>query len=571
MTKLTYPSNFLVFILIVLLLVACGGGGGSSSDQSGSEPSEEDHEASLTTNLVSTVQQNIPVDEAMSILSGDNAFLKIRDFATQNSTDYYLDSAVLVEDESDAELITLEFDTDTGNPIVVVRHCRDDDCVYAKVSLSNENLFFWENELGQIPARTMNVPFLRRDIDESDPDSTAIISTIPAELIEQRMGNNTNLNMPLYDFPQNSNILSEKYEAKNGGNGRKLRVASTFGTLWDVNFSSFVSDMSDTDYTDSSATYHVNSNNLNGYFSTLSGKDSLVIYGHGDVSKSKKRAVGMTVSRVWNPYGGVHYNENTMLQQIEANPNGGPGLVFFAGCETAGLLQTFDNNDGRVFLGFSKSIWNGRAAFVIKYFYRLWTEGKTLQETIDAVNALRGMIGNKLEVNASADLSLTIHDIGDSDSGSNTETTSFPALYSGQSSHSTTLSSTRPSQTQGVLTCKQNIGWRVTLKQGGTLNAEVDYYVGGLQPYCGTVSYCIPPTGEIDYTMEYTDQGTYSDGEVSIWLFISPSLDGRYDANKLSASGTDKYSLDSNCRSEEGIDTYSQSHSLTLDAVSSFE
>ncbi len=422
MCRIARPQTALLFLLFTFFLTACGGDssgtGGGGSDPVIDGPTEEDHAASLVSNQVSMVQENLPLSEAESILFNDNAFLDIVDFATKEAGSPVLNHATIVKDEAGSELIALEYQADAGEPAVVVRHCRDEDCVYAKLISSADRQFQWENASGQIPARLMLVPFLRRDIDESDPDSSAVISAVPDYLLEQRTGGVSASETFSYGelgFPETT---LKKLQHKDAKSGNKLRIASTFGTTFDVSFDDFANEMKSSEtkpegYAETSALYHVNSNNLDHYFSTLSVKDSLVIYGHGDVSTSRKRAVGMTVSRVFNPYGSFHYNESKMLEKINENPNGGPGLVFFAGCETAGLLGTFDNKDGRVFLGFSKSIWNGRAAFVIKYFYRQWISGKTLKESIDAVNALRGMKGNRLEANASADLSLTIDDFVD--------------------------------------------------------------------------------------------------------------------------------------------------------------
>lgn len=147
---------------------------------------------------------------------------------------------------------------------------------------------------------------------------------------------------------------------------------------------------------------------------------------------------------------------------------------------------------------------------------------------------------------------------------------SYPARYQGDGTFSSAFSSTRPSQTQGTLTCDQRIGWLFTLNQNGTVDAVANYYGGGMQLFCNGASYCIEKTDTIEQTIGY--KGTHSNGQFTISINTDFPLSGTYDANGMSAMGTYDFSLQTDClgTADDGTDSYSNNHSFNIVGVELF-
>ena len=137
--------------------------------------------------------------------------------------------------------------------------------------------------------------------------------------------------------------------------------------------------------------------------------------------------------------------------------------------------------------------------------------------------------------------------------------------YEGKGILSHTMTSTRPSQTQGTITCKQKIKWRFTFKEDGTLDAEMDLYGGQLHNFCHAPSYCDTPSDTIEDTHTYS--GTYFNGRWNITNLVS----GTYSDRGMSGSGGYSLNRTGQCEGDNGKDTHEVSYSLIdIVAVDSF-
>ena len=199
--------------------------------------------------------------------------------------------------------------------------------------------------------------------------------------------------------------------ARSADGNRELRILSTFGSFWGTSYSDFVRDMTAEAFDQGSATYHAGASDFDAGFGDLDADDALVIHGHGDASASQDRVVGMSANSYY--WWGVHYSENRILQQLESNPSGGPGIIIFGGCRTGEMIGKLDQPN-RILLGLSDSIMDGHVKPVVRLFFQKFAkEGLTLGEALAAVNGAFGRQSWTVQVNSRADLQITYDQLGD--------------------------------------------------------------------------------------------------------------------------------------------------------------
>ena len=386
-----------VLLFLSVLLGGCGGGIDLNIPTIPEEPT-------------TTVQQKMPLAEFNSVLAKDPRFQGIVEFAQNDKQSGDIVDAFILGDAEGAQLILAKFDTPADPGAAVIRHCQNNDCIYAyQVLVDGQAKFSWTTAQGSVPIRQMSPPFLLRIIDEADPDGSAVIGQISQDLRSQISNESRDLSSEIKSFVDNKN-LARSLSARASTN-RKLRIVSAFSNdLFKVKYDDLVEQSNESAYPNASVTYNVQETQVDELLSSLGPDDAFVLVAHGDVSKSKKRAVGMSVGSS-SGHDSHHYNESQIQRQLDANFLDGPGIIFFAGCETAGLLETFDD-ENRIFLGFSKDNFEGGVSKAVKLFFEHWNSGATLGEAIAAVNASSQMKkrNNQLVANTSADLGRRVTD-----------------------------------------------------------------------------------------------------------------------------------------------------------------
>ena len=393
--KLSNSLGILLFLSFIL--GGCGGGIDLNVPVLPDEPT-------------TTVQQKMPLAEFDVLLARDLQFQNIIEFSQTNKQAGDIVDAFILEDAEGAQLVLAKFDTPADPGAAVIRHCQNNDCIYAyQVLVDGQAKFSWTTAQGQVPIRRMSPPFLLRIIDETDPDGSAVIGEISQDLRSQNSVESRDFSSASMSSADNNN-LTRSLSARAATN-RKLRIVSAFSNdLFKVNYDDLVEQSAEAAYPNASVTYNVQETQVDELLSSLGPDDAFVLVAHGDVSKSKKRAVGMSVGSS-SGHDSHHYNESQIQRKLDANFLDGPGIIFFAGCETAGLLETFDD-ENRIFLGFSKDNFEGGVSKAVKLFFEHWNSGVTLGEAIAAVNASSQMKkrNNQLVANTSADLGRRVTD-----------------------------------------------------------------------------------------------------------------------------------------------------------------
>jgi hypothetical protein len=311
-----------------------------------------------------------------------------------------------LEDDEGAKVVFAVLDDDPDIPTVVVRHCRGADCVSAvQVDTGDETDVAWYTDGGEIPVRTTAAPFQLRLIDEDDPDGTAVIAPLDGSVP-------AGLAVGLDRLTGGLDRVTAALDEPAPGASRKLVLASAFGkylTTQGPNIDDLASSMRKGGFSDTKAIYHVNTSEVDAQLKGLGRSDAFVWLTHGDKSKKTGKVVGMTTA--WGYWGSAHYPASRMTEHLAKNSSGGPGLVILAGCETADLIPTFDNGS-RVVLAFNNKIMPGQAKTVIRTFFQALSEGKTMQEALDAANAMITTSGLALVANPGADLGKRLVDVG---------------------------------------------------------------------------------------------------------------------------------------------------------------
>ncbi len=384
-SKTTLPFFVCVLLAAALLLFSRCQGGGATAD-----PQQEP---------MTTQQQIVDVGEFEAAVESDGQLKAVVEMARR---DYGAEDIVLagvVADETGAQLDVGIMSTGDGKEVVVVRHCRNGECISAIQSggVAEDNPV-WTTPDGPIPVRTMQPPFPMRLLDEDDPDGSAVIAPLPAHL--QTAARLTGL-------PQAGKDTSIRTQADTGT--RRFRVASAWGTFWaGIRFDGLEATMRTAGFADTATIYNASASNVDAELSTMGPRDALAIFGHGDVSRSRNRCVGQSVAQYY--WLSQHYSEEHMLQQLRNNPNRGPGIIFFCGCQTADMLPQFDH-PSRITLGFDTSL--AQASSAMGSFFKHFTSGKTLGESVEAVNQEFSKHGFRLMVNARAPLGIKLSEVGD--------------------------------------------------------------------------------------------------------------------------------------------------------------
>ena len=379
--------------------------GGGRSDQ----PDAED------LGPVATTQERMPLTDFEAIVLDDPELQVVVDTARWAEGAGEFTAAGRVVDQAGAELILGVMSMDiVGQEVVVVRHCQDGDCLSARqTEVGGDEEILWSTPDGPVPVRTVQVPYQLRLIDESDPDGTAVIAPMDVTASAAR-------SIALLQVGSSQAVRGVSDAEKDGTSptsrlpaNRVFRVVSAFGKHWEVSFDGVVDTMRNAGFTDSHSDHHVNQTELDTYFTSLGRADVLAIFAHGDESQSRKRVVGMSTAKWY--WLSLHYSENRMLEKLRDNPNGGPGLIFFAGCQTGDMLSQFDEAY-RIVLGFSKKLHPGQSARAMQLFFEKFASGLTLGETLDATNGeYCGQHGFELLLNSKAYRDIKLQEIGDFD------------------------------------------------------------------------------------------------------------------------------------------------------------
>ncbi len=368
--------------------------------QAAEQAMENDGEIVLT-----RVQQAFSITDFMEQVNLDPALSSAYHLAIENSGTSDFQWAGLLEDDAGVRMIFAEMDDASDSPVVLVRHCKGNDCVSAvQLPVNTEEEIVWLTPDGQIPVRTAQAPFQLRLIDESDPDGSAVIA--PVENIFS--ARSRNFSDYAYDITQ---FTRDRTGTPTNPN-RQLHLMSLFGryfTLQGPDIDPLKKSMQSGGFPKARTIYNFKEEDVDRSLSTLKPSDAVVWLTHGDLSRSQKKVVGLTVGRAY--WGAKHYPASRMAQQLAKNSSGGPGIVILAGCKTADLIPVFD--DGRrVVLGFNENVMPGVASTAVRNFFTKLSEGGTLQEALDAANASIKNPKIRLVVNSSADLSQRLVDVG---------------------------------------------------------------------------------------------------------------------------------------------------------------
>ncbi|MBD3390968.1 MAG: hypothetical protein GF418_02895 [Chitinivibrionales bacterium] len=356
------------------------------------------------TTTVASVQEQIPADSFSAIAASDASLAAVVDMVQARDGAGTVAAAGVLEDETGAKMVVGVLAGTAGDTAVVVRHCDSSGtCVSAEVTMAGDSAVVWTGTGGTVSIPKMGVPFQLRIIDETaaNIDSTARLASVDSVMggLPRRQH---------LDEPAAPGLARRAATPTS----RKLRVLSAFGTTFDVSFSSFVSSMKQAGFNDARDIYHFNTSNLDNELRMMRPEDALIVYSHGDLSKSKGKVVGMTAA-AW-VYMARHYSVTRMISKIAVNSRGGPGILFLAGCQTADMLPDLDHPT-RITIGVSKSVFAGHCSGMAKKFFSYFTAGSTLKESIDAVNAEYARYGIALVLNSKAYHDLTYAELGDFD------------------------------------------------------------------------------------------------------------------------------------------------------------
>lgn len=353
------------------------------------------------------VQQNMPTGEFQQIAAEDPELQERLDAARALHGTDAIHSSGVIRDTEGTELIWAALDLDDPGDAVVVRHCRNGDCVHAiQRFVGGEQEIIWTSEIGEIEPRTVLLPFQLRDYDETTGQAT--LATPSPDLLATATAK--------------ASASSAAERATKAGVGAaqprcgRFRALSAFGKFFngisDIGTYLAVSGLADTmrniGCTNATESYNATRRQVDQQLSGMGPDDIFVLYAHGDRSRSKGRVVGMSLSnsRVWNS--GDHYSEADFRRQFDDNIFGGPGIVFLAGCASADMLPQLDDPEHpqRVIIGFSRDHFQTNVYNAMKLFFERYAACDSIQEAMDAVNASPGMARSnvRLVANASADL-----------------------------------------------------------------------------------------------------------------------------------------------------------------------
>ena len=372
--------------LVLGLLCGCSSSGGDA----GAVPS------------VSTVQEWTTVADFEAVVAADAALQAVMEMA---ASDFGLTTLTEAGRMADQDGVALSFAGLTGagaQDAIVVLHCRGADCVSAlQQRESGSGALRWQTPSGAVPVRTIRIPFLLLDVDPNDLSTAAIA--------------------PL-DEPEDTGSALAALTAAGKADGtptdpnRKLRFLSAFNehmTLEGESLDGLADTMDDAGFPDTEAVYGAGPGDYDTQLSTLGQGDALVWLAHATRSSSSGQIVGMSTEKlVW---GANPYLNDRIFEQLAKNPNGGPGIIFLAGCLTEQVIPTFDNGQ-RIVLGFDKKVDTFLVFAAVRGFFKALAAGGTIQDAIDAANETLhdNPKGEKinLKVNTGVDLTQKLVDVG---------------------------------------------------------------------------------------------------------------------------------------------------------------
>jgi hypothetical protein len=388
-------------------IVATGGGGGGGND---GNPNGESPE------LFTTTQEYIPIQEFEQAVVGDVQLQEVVDALTVEEGPGVFSAAGILADQTGAELLLGIFSPDSGGSFVVIQHCLDGDCLSARQNdLAGADDIEWVTLQGPVPVRGMCPPLLLRIFtDPSDPNGSSKIA--PLEWLQNSSASESGPEPYLSEVDGVSEQTlfygdSEYYEIAATVN-RRFRVLSAHGSWYTNNyeFLDLATVMRNNGFQDSQQLLNAEIEDLDKELKTMRPVDALAIFGHGDLSESRRRVVGMSMA--WNYWLSDHCSETRMLEKLAANPNKGPGILFFCGCQTGDLVPQFDK-PSRIVLGISSKSMTAVAVAMLKYFFQYFAEGLTLGEAVDKVNAEYAWLDATLVLNSRAYRRIRLSEVGD--------------------------------------------------------------------------------------------------------------------------------------------------------------
>ncbi|MBK9121273.1 MAG: hypothetical protein IPM18_16950 [Phycisphaerales bacterium] len=355
------------------------------------------------------VQQRMPIGEFEQIVADDPKLQERLATASALHGTREIHSAGVLRDADGTELIWAALDLDDPGDAVIVRHCRGNDCVHViQRFVGGEQEIIWTGPGGEIEPRTVLIPFLLRKYNETTGETT--LATPSPELL-------------VADTAKPVHPADTEPPRKPGTSATPRRCGrfyalSAFGRYFNGRLSDLgmyqavmgmAQIMQSVGCTNATESYNVNRAQVNQLLSGMGPNDIFVLFAHGDESASQQRVIGMSLSNsiYWNT--SDHYSETDFRRQFDANIFGGPGIVFLAGCASAGMLPQLDDpeNPQRVIIGLSKDHYQTNVYNAMKLFFERYAACDSIQEAMAVVNASPGMaLSNvRLVANASADLS----------------------------------------------------------------------------------------------------------------------------------------------------------------------